>query len=377
MDTPIMDDTVWEDGQPLSLPSLGDSVEVDACVVGLGGSGLAAIGSLLDRGLRVAGIDATQVGGGAAGRNGGFFLAGLADFHHVLAEQLGHERAAALYRLTLEEMDRMAAETPTAIRRTGSLRIATTPAEAADCAAQRTAMEDDGLPVEPYEGPEGSGLRFPEDGSLQPLTRCRLLARRVAGRGALLFERSPVVAVEQGRVVAATGGHVRCDRVLVCVDGNLERLLPDLGGRVRTARVQMLATAPTDEVHLPMPVYARFGYDFWQQLPDGRIALGGSRDVGGHDEWTGDAVCSPPVQTALEAVLRDQVGVRARITHRWAGAIGFSDGALPLLEEVRPGVTAVGGYRGTGNVVGALYARAAVELAVTGSLGGPLGTLVA
>jgi glycine/D-amino acid oxidase-like deaminating enzyme len=60
--------------------------------------------------------------------------------------------------------------------------------------------------------------------------------------------------------------------------------------------------------------------------------------------------------------------VGAQITHRWSGAISFAEGLLPLLAEVRPGVVAAGGYRGTGNVVGAIWGRAAAELAVTGAV---------
>lgn len=55
--------------------------------------------------------------------------------------------------------------------------------------------------------------------------------------------------------------------------------------------------------------------------------------------------------------------MRAPIIHRWAGLIAFSDGALPLVAEVRPGVVAAGAYRGTGNVLGPLCGRAAAALA--------------
>jgi glycine/D-amino acid oxidase-like deaminating enzyme len=365
-----MDEVVWETGGWRPLPALSGEVSADVAVVGLGGSGLTAVGALLDRGLDVVGLDAGPVAGGAAGRNGGFLLAGLADFHHEAAAALGADRASHLHRLTLAEMDRMGAETPEAIRRPGSLRIATSPEELEDCRAQLAAMRAADLPVEPYDGPEGTGLRFPRDGSLQPLARCRALARRAADRGAALHVHSPAVEIRGGLVRTPTGA-VRCGAVVVCVDGGLERLLPELAGRIRTARVQMLATAPTDEVRLPMPVYARYGMDFWQQLPDGRIALGGHRDTGGEDEWTSEAATSPPVQDALEHLLRHDLGVTAPITHRWAGAIGFGDGPLPVLAEVRPRVVAVGGYRGTGNVVGAIWARAAVELALDGRVADP------
>lgn len=69
---------------------------------------------------------------------------------------------------------------------------------------------------------------------------------------------------------------MHCQKVLVAVDGRLECLLPELKGRVRTARLQMLATAPV-AMRYTRPVYRRWGYDYWQQLPDGRIALGDAR----------------------------------------------------------------------------------------------------
>jgi gamma-glutamylputrescine oxidase len=361
-DSPVWDDHPWP-----GLPRLEADVETDVCVVGLGGSGLACVGELLEMGVRAVGIDAGPVAGGAAGRNGGFLLAGTYAFYHDAVERYGRERARRLYRLTLEEMDRIAAETPDAVRRVGSLRVAASPEEEEDCRAQLAAMRADGLPAEPYEGLEGRGLRIPTDGAFQPLLRARTLARRAMERGARLFERSPALSVS-GTGVATPGGVVRCGAVVVAVDGRLERLLPELAGRVRTARLQMLATAPTDEVRVPCPVYARWGYEYWQQLPDGRVALGGFRDRGGEAEWTESAEPSERVQALLERWLREGIGVRsAPVTHRWAAPVGFTPDGLPVLEEVRPGVWAVGGYSGTGNVIGAICGRAAAQLAVRGS----------
>jgi glycine/D-amino acid oxidase-like deaminating enzyme len=160
---------------------------------------------------------------------------------------------------------------------------------------------------------------------------------------------------------------VRCGAVIAAVDGRLERLFPELEGRVRTARLQMLATAPAPEVRFPRPVYHRWGYEYWQQLPDGRIALGGFRDRAGEGEWTAEAAPAEPVQSMLEAFLRVHLGVRAEVTHRWAASVAFSAGALPVLEELRPRVWALGGYSGTGNVVGALCGRATAQLALRGT----------
>jgi len=238
-------------------------------------------------------------------------------------------------------------------------------AELEDCRAQLDMMEQDRLPVEWYQGPEGTGLRIPGDGVFHPLRRCHALAERAAERGALLHEGTAALEVA-GNTVHTRQGTIRCDAVIVAVDGNLERLLPELAGRVRSARLQMLATAPTEEIRSSFAVYSRYGYEYWQQLPDGGIALGGMRDRGGEGEWTGEAVPAEPVQSLLEAHLREHLGVRAAVTHRWAGVVGYTETGLPIFEEVRPGVWAIGGYSGTGNVVGAICGKAVAQRVATG-----------
>jgi hypothetical protein len=64
----------WDDDPDVaawaSLPSLPGDRTVDACVVRLGASGLAAVDELADRGLQVVGVDAGRVAAGAAGRKG-------------------------------------------------------------------------------------------------------------------------------------------------------------------------------------------------------------------------------------------------------------------------------------------------------------------
>jgi glycine/D-amino acid oxidase-like deaminating enzyme len=350
---------VWDDGNWSGLLSLEGDLEAEICVVGLGGSGLAAIHELLRLGRSVVGLDAGPVAGGAAGRNGGFLLAGLAKFYHQTVAEQGRDFARRVYQATLEQIARMKEETPEAIRQVGSLRIAASADELQDCEAHLHALRADGFPAEPYSGPEGEGLLIPSDAVFNPLLRCRTLAERALQAGARLFEYSPALRVS-GREVQTPRGRVHCQKVLVAMDGKLERLLPELEGRIRTARLQMLATAPL-EVRFTRPVYRRWGYDYWQQLPDGRLALGGMRDLGGEEEWTAQDAPSEKVQQHLERLLA-QLGIQAPITHRWAASVAYTQTGLPIAEEVRPAVWAIGGYSGTGNVVGALLGREAAAM---------------
>ena len=71
------------------LPPLDGDTAADACVVGLGGSGLAAVEGLASRGLTVVGVDAGRVAAGAAGRNGGLLLGGTAPFFHDAVRDWG------------------------------------------------------------------------------------------------------------------------------------------------------------------------------------------------------------------------------------------------------------------------------------------------
>ncbi|QJR35698.1 NAD(P)/FAD-dependent oxidoreductase [Gemmatimonas groenlandica] len=360
---------VWDDGTWTAFPSLQGAITTGTCVIGLGGSGLTVIDELLARGEAVVGLDASDVAAGAAGRNGGFLLAGAYDFYHDAVRKHGRDRAFAIYQATLVEMQRLAEAAPETVRFVGSRRIAADAWEIEDCRAQMDAMLADGLACEWYEAADGVGLTFPSDASFNPLARCRILARTAAQAGAQLFSRSPVTAVQGTRVDTAEGT-VHCRRVIVAIDGRLEVLLPELTGRVRTARLQMLATAPTTEITVPCPMYYREGYEYWQQLPDGSLTIGGFRDQGGPSEWSLDARPTAPVQHLLESFVRTHLGVTAPITHRWAACAGYTESGLPVIEQVRGNVWALGGYSGTGNVIGALAARAVVSAALDGEPAG-------
>lgn len=354
----------WDDHEWTGLPTLAEDVEAELCVVGLGGSGLSCISEALQLGARsVVGIDLADVGAGAAGRNGGLLLAGPVDFHHDAVEKLGRERALAIHALTEAEKQRIATETPGVARFPGSLRIAADAAERDDCERQFAAMQADGLPVERYEGPEGAGLLFPGDGVMQPLQRCRLLATQQRERGARLFANTAARSIEPGRV--RTDSHtITARHVVVAVDGKLEWLFPELLSTVRTARLQMLAAAPELPLRFPRPVSTRYGFDYWQQLPDGSVLLGGGRDHHEDDEWTTDDDPSESVQTYLTRTLRERVGVQSEITHRWASSVAFTDTGLPIIQSLGGGVTVLGAYSGTGNLIGAVLGRAAARMAL-------------
>ena len=355
--------SVWDADGGLSLPALHGEHHADVCVVGLGGSGLACVDRLLKEGLSVIGIDAGTIGGAAAGRNGGFLRAGTSLFYHEAARKYGVDRAARMYSATIVERERLLARFPAIARRVGYLRLAHDAEEARDCREHLASLQEAPFPATWYDGPFGIGVLIPDDAVIDPLARCRLEAAEVVAKGARFFEHSKAEAVS-GEAVETAQGVVQCHLTIVAVDGALPAVLPELNDRVWPVRLQMLASSPHPVGLLPHAISSRWGWDYAQQLPDGTIALGGCRDVGGDAERTTDRSVTDAVQGALDQRFREMTGVEPNVTHRWAATAGYTPDGLPVLGEIRPGVWATGGYCGTGNLFGAACGRAIAKLAL-------------
>ena len=376
---------LWLDEPARERPPLAGDTTAEACVVGAGIGGLAAAWKLLDHGIRPLVLDARTVAGGASGRNGGFFIAGPAPMYHDARRMWGRDRAIAIQRATLEAQAEMLATAEDIgarghFRLDGMLRLGIDADEAADVRAHQAALREDGfdgdlleaadLPA-PLRREDRAGLLLPHDGAVHPVRWLRALADAVERRGAVIHERTRVIAPPDGVHVRTDSGTVTAGVTVVAIDGGLAALVP-AAGAVRARRLNMVATAPT-EPHLPYPVYARYGYEYAQQTADGRITLGGFSDLDGNASWTDREEVSEPVQRRLDAYLRDELGVRAPVTHRWVGVVGYAEDPIPRCGPV-PGtdgrVLALGGYNGTGHIQ-AWVAAGRVAAQAAGAEAGP------
>jgi gamma-glutamylputrescine oxidase len=368
--TPYWLDTPYE-----ARPPLAGEHEVEACVIGGGVGGLSCARRLAQHGIETILLEAGTVAGGASGRNGGFLIAGTAIFHNDARERLGAERARLMYARTLaaqQEIYELAGELGArgAVRRVGLLRLATSEEEAAHVRDHAAALRADGFPgalVERDDLP--AALRrsghvaclTDNDAALHPARWCRALAAAAETAGARIFEgnrvRGPAPEPAEGPVMIE-GGSVRAQHVVVAADGALPALVPEYAGRVRARRLHMVATEPLAPA-LDQMVYARWGYEYLQQRPDGRVLAGGFSDVDGDGSYTDSDAGNPVIWDRVEEYLRENLGVAANVTHRWAGVVGYSDDSLPYVGEVpgRSGLYVAGGYSGVGNVPGFMCGR--------------------
>ena len=324
---------------------------VDVAIVGAGITGCSAALRLAGAGKTVIVHDQRGVAEGASGRNGGFALRGGASRYDVARETYGPEQARALWHWTERALDAMTDLGGDAVRRPGSFRLAADEEEHEQIRGEYEAMRDDGIEAEWVDDLPGhlagrflGGILHEGDGALQPATFVRLLAARAADAGAEFREHDRVDDIAA----------LDADQVVVATDGYGHGLVPELAETIWPTRGQVIVSAPIDRMLYDRPHYARQGFDYWQQLPDGRVLLGGFRDVSIMDELTDVEITTPVIQESLEHFLGELIGEPPRITHRWAGIFGLTQDMLPLAGRVpgREATWVAAGYSGHGNVLG-------------------------
>jgi len=337
-----------ESTDPLPVTPLFGTADV--AVIGGGITGCSCALALAEGGVKVRLYEEREIAGGASGRNGGFALRGGAASYLVLAESIGGDAVADLWRWTEQELSELAELAGDAFRPTGSLRLAADDEERDELRAEYEALVDAGFEAEWREDLTEPLTRYPAalfhppDGVLQPARLVRGLARRAAESGVEIHEHTRVEAIDE----------LDATTVVVATDGYPSGLLGELEGLIVPTRGQVIATEPIDEPLFEIPHYGRHGFDYWHQRLDGRIVAGGFRDVSIDTEFTSEEVTTAVVQEALERFVESHVGRPLRVDYRWAGIFGMVFDFLPVVgrSPEADDVWIAGGYSGHGNVLG-------------------------
>lgn len=361
---------VWP--QPRPRPSRALPRRAEVVIVGGGITGVALLRHLAARGVDAVLLEREHLAAGASGRNAGFLLQGVAESYAAAARRYGRDVARAVWELTADNHRRLlelAGGAPIGHARRGSLTVATSEEERDDLHLAESLLREDGFAARYLEGPpvlgpaiagHRGGLLNPDDGEVVPTAAVTAVAAAQRGR---VHERTRVVAVQPGHsgvLVCADRGEVECGSVVLATNAWTSHLAAAVA--VRPVRAQMLASAPWPAPVAARPVYAEWGFQYWRQLDDGRVLVGGFRNRTLGAEVGYEVTPTAAVQGHLEDHLR-ALGVAARVAHRWAGTMGFSPDGLPLVGPVpgHPAVHVCAGYSGHGFGFAVECARILVE----------------
>src|SRR6266851_3248793 len=266
----------------------------DVLVIGGGIAGTGLMHHLRARRMDAVLVERAHIAAGASGRNAGFLLAGVADSYAEAVLSYGRSRAREIWGMTLVNhatMIEAVAGQPVGHRRLGSAILASGEEEAASLAE-----------------------------SAQRLNEV---------------------------LVRANGAECRAGCVILATNAYTPLLLAQV--EIQPRRAQMLASAPDAAGLCDLPTYSHFGYRYWRQLPTGEVLIGGWRDTAYEAEVGYDERPTDTIQAHLDAQLK-RIGAEAKVTHRWAGTMGFTESGLPLVGPVdgMPNVYLCAGFNGQG-----------------------------
>ena len=346
----MTDQPFWQPPPRVEQGALPKRVEV--LVVGGGITGVSLLRRLGERGVKAALVERSRLAFGASGRNAGFLLEGTAANYAEAVRLHGREVAREVWQVTAENHRRLAEalDGRAGYHRGGSRTLAASAAEEAQLTESAELMSEDGWPV----ALAPRSIVNPRDGELFPGDAVGALAADCPAGS--IFEEVEVTDLEQLPIAA--------DEVILATNAFTGQLVE--GVPIVPIRAQMLTTAPFGTRIAVRPTYSDHGFQYWRQLPTGEVLAGGYRDRAAAEEVGYDLATTATVQGHLDRHLAG-LGVTAPVTHRWAGTMGFTPDALPLVGRLRPGVSICAGYNGHGMAFAHLCAR----LLVDNLLGGP------
>jgi len=330
--------------------ALRDRAEAKVVIVGGGFAGLHTALALAERGVRdVVLLEREQVGFGASGRNGGFVFAGYSLGEQSLLDQLGEERARALFGLTTAAVERIRAQ----VLRYGidcglvdeGVLWANWFRDPAVLRARQALLQQhygvswewvprDKLRERVHTARYFDGLYERNAFHLHPLNFATGLAAAAAGQGVRIHENTDVWRLRRDGLrwrVETDQGAVLAEHVVLACGGYLAGLRRQIDRAILPIATYVMTTEPLGErlrdcLDTRAAVYdTRFAFDYYRPLSDTRLLWGGRISIRNR---------SP--QAVRRLLTRDMLRVfpalkGARIDFAWSGLMSYARHQMPQI----------------------------------------------
>ncbi|MBR9865747.1 MAG: FAD-binding oxidoreductase [Oceanospirillales bacterium] len=341
-------------------------ITADICVIGAGYTGMSSAIHLAEQGFRVVVLEATRIGFGASGRNGGQIVHSYSRDIDFIEKHYGHR--------TGTEMGKMAFEGGKIIRRLvdqyqiqcdlkdGGIFAACNNKQLHEMEQKKALWEAHGhtqlemLSADSIKNCVGSnryagGLLDKSGGHFHPLNLVLGEAAALESLGGVIYEDSAVTRVQEGdkAVIHTEKGSVTADFVIVAGNAYLGGLIPKLEQKAMPCGTQVITTAPLSEAQqkelLPQDNCVEdcnYLLDYFRLSGDGRLIYGGGVTYGAREPDRIEALIVPNMLKTFPQLK----GVK--VDYAWTGNFLLTLMRLPQFGRIGKNIYYAQGYSGHG-----------------------------
>ena len=361
-------------------PALSDNIDVDVCIIGAGFTGLSSALHLVESGYSVAVLEASRIGFGASGRNGGQLINSYSRDIDVIEKRYGSDVAKALGDMAFEGgniiRERIEKYAMDCDYRPGGIFAAITEKQLKELEEKQALwqryehdktiiLDQSQIQAEIQTDSYVGGMLDNGCGHFHPLNFVLGEAAAIESQGGQIFEQSPAISINRGEVsiVRTPQGQVNAKFLIIAGNAYLGSLVPELAAKSMPCGTQVVTTEPLGEETAKALIPnnycvedCNFKLDYYRLTGDNRLLFGGGTTYGGGDPASIEQFLRPH----LEKTFPHLKGVK--LDYIWGGDFLLTLSRLPQFGRLEDNIYYAQGYSGHGvtssNLAGKLIAEA-------------------
>ncbi|MFD1198018.1 NAD(P)/FAD-dependent oxidoreductase [Brucella gallinifaecis] len=363
--------------------------QYDVAIIGGGYTGLSTARYLARKGLSVIVLEASRIGWGASGRNGGVVSAKFRLAYRDIANRFGIDVARRMHNISIEAVEHVGEMVSdysiegANYHATGSLRCAhnqvSFDAIKAECAWLNEALGDTACSMQSAEQvayETGSddffgGMLNTHGGVIHPLNFVLGLARGVQSDGISICENTPVMSINRQSnivIVETQNAAIRAKTVVIATNSYSDltgattpvkkTIIPFRSAMIATQ--QLTGTAGEKLLKNGRSYTETRRMMRWFRKSGDRLIYGGRGAFGKTDSEAAFAA----LQKAMVKQFPELQSVQ--VTHRWSGLVAMTLDSLPHVGRLNDRIIYALGYNGTGVAMSSYIGKHLAEI-VTGN----------